>query len=75
MLTSSKFSRQCIHGRREKDRFDRLARGQKPALEEISSPLKGRAESVFPLSLEWEPNVQQLQQEHRVVGTRRRNCH
>ena len=30
-----------------KDRFDRLAGGQKPVLEEISSPLKGKSDSVF----------------------------
>jgi len=44
MLSQSKFSQQGIRGHQEKDRFDRLAGGQKPVLEEISSPLTGRSE-------------------------------
>lgn len=51
MLSQSKFSQQGIRGHQEKDRFDRLAGGQKPVLEEMSSPLKGRSESAF-LSIE-----------------------
>lgn len=55
MFSQSKFSQQGLRrGHQKRDRFDRLAGGQKPVLEEISSPLKSRSEST---RLSTEPGV------------------